>query len=34
MTTFEGVMSFPEVVNIVICHFVIFEKKGGCQTSI
>ena len=35
MTTFEGVMlSFPEVVKIVICHFVIFEKKRGCQTSI
>ncbi len=25
---------FPEVVKIVICHFVIFEKKRGCQTSI
>ena len=30
----RGGMSFPEVVKIVICHFVIFEKKRGCQTSI
>ena len=23
-----------DVVKIVICHFVIFKKKKGCQTSI